>query len=74
MEAIILVTKRQDKDFLRKAAEFSLPVREEGSTSPAGKFYIVTFDNGGELFALGLSVGFSEGLQTYNQPRHELSN
>lgn len=74
MEATVLVTKRQEKEFHRKASEFSLPVREEGSSCPAGKFYIITYDNGGELYALGTAIGFTEGLHTSHQPEKELLN
>jgi len=74
MEAIILVTQRQEESFHRRAALFGIPVREEGSTSPTGKYYIATIDYPGELFVLGNAIGFDEGLGKAHEPSKELLN
>jgi len=64
MEAIILITQRQEEAFHKAAAEFGIGIRPEGSSVPAGKYYIASVEYIGELFSLGVVVGFNEGLQS----------
>lgn len=73
MKTLLLITERQDEQFHKKCAEYGLGVRED-SNGEGGKYYEVAHYNGADLFFLGSSLGFTEGLQAAHQPSKLLQN